>query len=354
MRDGFSTSACAAAAACAAIHGLNRGVAPAEVAIRLPKKDNVCFVVSFMERSEGAYTCGVIKDSGDDPDVTNGIEIRVSATRGLSMETRIFGGEGVGVVTLPGLPVEVSEPAINPGSRKLISEAVAAYCALHELPGTYDLTITVPEGEAIARETMNPKLGIEGGISILGTDGIVHAYSIPAYRASIAVSLKFALENGFSSVALVTGKRSEDYIVRDFPTTYAINVGDELAFPLAQLHRYPFTEVILGGMIGKMAKVAQGRFSTHVDQGGVDFGLLAEIASAKGASSAALQAIHFAVTGHQVQKLLAPEQIFIEPEIAFRAATQVSGSLNGLKTVEVRIYSLAGELLGNARLEKEA
>ncbi len=136
---------------------------------------------------------------------------------------------------------------------------------------------------------MNPKLGIKGGISILGTDGIVRPYSIPAFRASIYYEMKLANENGYSTIGLATGKRSASYLKKSLPPgkkVYLIDAGDELGYPLAQFARFHFSGVILAGMIGKLTKVAQGRFQTHVDQGGVDFEFLSELASKKCAPSA--------------------------------------------------------------------
>ncbi len=353
MRSGFSTSACAAAAACAAIRGLTSGTEVESVEINLPLRGRFRFDISFFEKKPDQCTCGVIKDAGDDPDVTHGIEIRVTAVWNQVMENRLFGGTGVGIVTLPGLPVEVGQPAINPGPRRLIHQVLADYFKANKISGTFDLTISVPDGERIAQETMNPQLGILHGISILGTDGIVHPYSIPAYRASIGINLNFAIENGYHEVGLVTGTRSEAYLKRDFPNCFVINVGDNIEFPLSRVSRTPLKKVIIGGMIGKMAKLAQGRFNTHVDQGRIDFEFLASLAADQGASPAAVERIRTAVTAHQVQKILLPEGVAIETILAQHAAHQTSIRLKGSKTVQICIYTLDGKLLGSALSEEK-
>ena len=354
MHDGFSTSACAAAAACAAIQTISSKTRAASVSIRLLQKGPFSFPVCSVEQSGNVCRCGVIKDSGDDPDVTNGLEIQVSAEANPGGGIRIFGGEGVGVVSEPGLQVPVGEPAINPGSRRLIHRTVSEFCEAQHLPGDWDLTISVPKGVETALQTMNPQLGILGGISILGTDGIVHPYSISAWRASIGISLHYARENEYQTIAIVTGKRTEEAVRRDFPRAFVLNVGDDLEFPLSRLNSYPFDTIILGGMIEKLAKTAQGRFHTHVDYGGVDFDFLAGLASSAGASPSTVARLRSAVTAHQVQNLLAEEGLRIEQEICNLTAVQLAARLGGKVNVQVILNALDGRQLGNTRIEAEA
>ncbi len=334
MKTGFATSACAAAAAVAAVSALERKYfADSEVTILLPSGVTAVFQIRTLEQTVDEVLCGVIKDAGDDPDVTNGIEIQASVRRNSLPENRIFGGTGVGIVTLPGLPVAVGKPAINPGSQKLIHTVLNRFLRESGIRPGFDLTIIVPEGEAVAQRTMNPKLGIQGGISILGTDGIVHPYSVPAFRASIYTEMKVAAENGYTGIAAATGKRSE--------------------FPLNQLHRFRFSKVILSGMIGKMTKVAQGRFHTHVEQGRVDFSFLSELARAKGIPADLCQAILSANTARQVQGWLSKIDVRLEPEIARLAAVETRKKVGPQYTVAVAIFSLEGELLGFSEIGGE-
>lgn len=353
LRIGFSTSACAAAAASGALIALETGQAISAVRIDLLTKRDILFQLCRCEMSDEAVLCGVIKDSGDDPDVTNGLEIQALVRRTESAGIKLLGGKGVGIVTLPGLPVEVGNPAINPGPRRLILRAVQQ--TLQSLQAKsqngYEITIIVPEGEQIALQTMNPKLGIVGGISILGTDGLVHPYSAPAFRASLYYELKVARGKGCSRVAFGTGKRSVDYLQGMFSKVdniEFISVGDELGFPIDQAVKMGFQEIYLGGMIGKLSKLAQGRFQTHVKDGEVDFEFLATLAEKLGASSKASEAIRIARTSRAVQNLLKNEGVFLETELARMACLEVFKRCKQSVSVKLCIYSLEGQLLGYA------
>ncbi len=353
MRSGFSTSACAAAAASAGIRSLLTGKTMTEVTVNLPAKRGVRFALVRCERQGDGVLCSVIKDAGDDPDVTNGLEIQALVENAPSPGLILMGGRGVGVVTLPGLPVEVGEPAINPGPRRLIRKVVQE--TLDDLGAAADLglrvTVIVPEGERVARQTMNPRLGIVGGISILGTDGLVRPYSASAFRASIHVEMNVAREAGYTTIGLATGKRSTAYLtaaLNDERGLGVVDVGDELSYPLQQAVKLDFQQVVFGGMIGKFSKLAQGRFQTHVQEGEVNFGLLAEVAASEGAPAELCARILTARTAHQVQGWLKEFGIRLEPELALRSAQKAAQSAGGKVTVRVLIFSLDGELLGEA------
>lgn len=345
LRKGFSTSACAAAAACAAIHECSTGKVTDHVEIMLYSHGPFRFDCIRHEPEPGSACYGVIKDAGDDPDVTNGLEVRVCVCQNRLGYFRIYGSSGVGIITRPGLPVPIGEPAINPGSRRLIESVLLQFCSKEGLSGGFDLTISVPEAESIAQKTMNPKLGIEGGISILGTDGFVHPYSAPAWRFSLIRSLDYAQANGWQRIGLATGKRSSLYLETICSDAFVVDTGDELAYPLEQMQRYSFKRFILGGMIGKFSKTAQGRFQTHVDQGGIDFPFLAELASEQGADKNLTEFVRNAVTAHQVQNRLAEVGIHLESELARRTAKAVFSKYN--IQMEIYIFSLKGEVLGH-------
>jgi len=353
VRNGFSTSACAAAAASAAIQTLLTGRTMDEVIIDLPAMRGAHFAIVRCERQDQGVLCGVIKDAGDDPDVTNGLEIQslveYSAEPGLTLS----GGVGVGVATLPGLPVEVGEPAINPGSRRLIRKVIQETLKALEAEADIGLRVTVhvPEGERIAQQTMNPKLGVLGGISILGTDGLVRPYSLPTFRTSIYYEMKVAHEAGYTTIGLATGKRSAAYLreyMQDEQGLGVMDVGDELAFPIKKVQKFGFEKVILGGMIGKFSKLAQGRFQTHVQEGEVDFEFLSEVAALLGAPREMCERILTARTAHQVQGWLAKAGIRLEPELARRVAKKAALELGEGIASQAVIFSLDGDLLGEA------
>lgn len=353
MRTGFTTSACAAAASAAAIHSLLTRQPITQVTINLPARRDVTFKIARCEQYDNAVLCGVIKDAGDDPDVTNGLEIQALVERAAEPGVVLLGGRGVGVVTLPGLPVPVGEPAINPGPRRLIRQVIQETLqALNADPNLgWRITIQVPDGERVAAQTLNPKLGIVGGISILGTDGIVRPYSAPAYRASIYYEMNVARQAGYTQIGLATGKRSAAYVrqyLNDHTGLGVVDVGDEIKYPLDKALQLGFQHILLGGMIGKLSKVAQGRLHTHVREGEVDFDFLAELAAALNAPSETLAKIRTARTAHQVQNWLHAIGIALEPEIARRAAEHVAMATERKVRIRVLLFSLDGKLLGNA------
>lgn len=356
MRSGFSTSACAAAAAAAALRALVSGQPVQQIVIDLPARRQTAFAIARCQIKQEGVCCGVIKDAGDDPDVTHGLEIQAVVRWSEESGTHLFGGKGVGIVTLPGLPVNVGEPAINPGPRKLILRVIEQERMRLNIPAERGLSITiqVPEGEVVAQQTMNPKLGIVGGISILGTDGLVRPYSAPAFRASLYYELRVARQNRLTTVALATGKRSAAYLKEQIGFQQelgVIEVGDDLGYPIDQAVKMGFEKIIIGGMIGKLSKLAQGRFQTHVNEGEVDFDFLAKIAGQQGAQPLLCERIRTARTAHQVQKWLSEKGICIESELAERAAEQVSRRIHRQKAVAVYLFSLKGDLLGYAQKE---
>lgn len=353
MRTGFSTSACAAAASAAALRALISGETVTEIVIDLPARRRVPFQIRRCEFLGDGVRCGVVKDSGDDPDVTNGIEIQSIVRRSQNNTIEIRGGSGVGVVTLPGLPVAVGEAAINPGPRRLILQALRAELVRLGVDegGGFIATICVPDGERVALETMNPKLGVVGGISILGTDGLVHPYSLPAYRMSIFYELRVAKENGCRTIGLATGKRSANYLKKALNETNdlaIVNVGDEIGFPIDRAIRLNFDGIEIGGMIGKLSKLAQGRFQTHVQEGEVDFDFLSDLARRAGAPNDACEKIRTCRTARAVQNLLQAHDICIEPLMADLAVGHVWNRCGGKINAGVWLFGLNGELLAVA------
>lgn len=353
LRHGYTTGACATAAAAAATRTLVGERAVRQVTIDLPGERGVTFQMTRCERSAGRVTCGTIKDAGDDPDVTDGAEIQATVEWADEPGVTLLGGEGVGVVTKPGLPVEIGQPAINPVPLRLITEAVTAeadeYLSDSGREAGLKVTITVPGGEAIAQETLNPRLGIVGGISILGTTGIVKPFSRAAYRASIYFELNVAAEDGLRHAVLTTGSRSEEYAMAhhaDWPALGFVQVGDHMGYALRKARRLGFPMVVVVGMVGKLSKLAQGRMQTHVSEGGVDFDFLTELVEQLGVDEPLLARIGQANTARHVQMLLREAGVAgLEERLAQLAAERACAWVDGAFDVEVLLFDIGGDLL---------
>ena len=356
LRHGYTTSACAAACAVAGMQALVSGEPIEQVTIDLPGKTSVIFTIARCEFHPDGVLCGTIKDSGDDPDVTHGAEIQSFVSWQDKSGISIVGGIGVGVATKPGLPVAVGEPAINPGPRRLIHRIVESFGAEILAERGIRIEIRVPEGEKLAQRTLNPRLGIVGGISILGANGVLKPYSNSAYRASIYTELKVARSNEVTRVVLTTGKRSEEYAMAlfpDLPELAFIQVGDHMDYALKQCRRLGIESVIVSGMIGKLSKLAQGRMQTHVSQGEVDFEFLENLAQKLGAAEDLAAKIRGANTAHHVQNMLNRAQISgLEDLVVTMAAEACLAYTPGVRDVEILLFTIRGELLARKRLEQ--
>jgi cobalt-precorrin-5B (C1)-methyltransferase len=297
LRRGWTTGACATAATKAALMRLWGGAFPREVGITLPKGETPVFPLALAEVGEGWARVGITKDAGDDPDVTHGALIVVTVRP--SQGGIIFvAGEGVGTVTKPGLPIGVGEPAINPVPREMMSGVV------HELAAQFDqqpdivIEVSVPGGQEIALKTWNPRLGIEGGLSILGTTGVVRPFSCAAWIASIHRGIDVARAAGLTHVAGCTGATSEKTVqaLYGLPDHAMLDMGDFAGGMLKYLVRHPLKRVTIGGGIGKITKLAQGAVDLHSGRSQVDFAQLAAIAGDErvAAANTALEAYQIA------------------------------------------------------------
>jgi cobalt-precorrin-5B (C1)-methyltransferase len=270
LRSGYTTGACAAAAAKAgAALLLGRG-AEGRVAITLPGGQEAAFRLKEASLGDGTAYASVIKDAGDDPDITHGAEIGARVERiheGRALVIR--GGQGVGLVTRPGLPVAVGEPAINPVPRRMIREAVQDVLGGATGAEALKVTIIVPEGERLAEKTLNRRLGIVGGISILGTTGIVTPMSTAAWRATITSSMDVARAMGLSEAVLSAGRTSERAHMKAYalPEASYVLMGDYVEFSLREAARHRFERVSLVAQWAKMLKTAMGTPDTHVRAG---------------------------------------------------------------------------------------
>ncbi len=360
LRFGFTTSACASAAAAAAVKALITKTNIEEISIDLPSVKNVSFTIHRCEIGERQALCSVIKDSGDDPvDVTHGIEIQALASWQDTMGIELKGGQGVGKVTLPGLAVPVGEAAINPLPRTIIINSVRAVLASYGdiVKKGVCITIQVPEGEKIASKTMNPELGIIGGISILGTDGIQRPFSQPSFRASIYYGLKVARMKGCNEVGISTGRRSITALKKQIQLSdsiYFIEVGDEIGYALSQAARLGYKKAYIGIMPGKLSKLAQGRMQTHVNFGKVDFEFLSEVAESIGISQTIANDILKAKTVHYVlSKLPYKEKDMLLQKLTANALGFCKKAALNRMEIKIFVFSIKGDCYLSSYSEEE-
>ncbi|MGF1501363.1 MAG: cobalt-precorrin-5B (C(1))-methyltransferase [Paracoccaceae bacterium] len=285
LRTGFTTGACATAAAAAAYHALLTGHFPDPVEIVLPRGQRVAFALARRTLGRACAAAGVIKDAGDDPDVTHGVEVIATLSAGPAGTGVTFrAGPGVGTVTKPGLPIAPGEPAINPVPRRMIAEAISGLAAAHRAPPDIAVEIAIPGGAEIARRTWNPRLGIEGGLSILGTTGIVRPFSCAAWIASIHRGIDVARANGAPHAVGATGATSEATAQARYglPDWAMLDMGDFAGGLLKYLARHPIPRLTIAGGIGKLTKLAQGALDLHSRRSQVDFTVLARLAETRG------------------------------------------------------------------------
>lgn len=277
LRRGWTTGACATAATKAALLRLWGGEWVSTVQITLPRGETPTFTVESYSEGDGWTEVGIIKDAGDDPDVTHGALIlaRVEASSGGVI---FAAGEGVGTVTKPGLPIAVGEPAINPVPRAMMDEVVAELASEFGKTPDIKITISVRDGGALAAKTWNPRLGIVGGLSILGTTGIVRPFSCAAWIASIHRGVDVARASGLTHVAGCTGATSEKVVQEIYGLTdhAMLDMGDFAGGMLKYLRKNPVARVTIGGGIAKLAKLAQGAIDLHSSRSQVDFVALAK------------------------------------------------------------------------------
>ncbi len=276
LRRGWTTGACATAAVKAALMQLWGGAFPRDVQITLPKGETPVFPLAHHAAGDGWAEVGITKDAGDDPDVTHGALV-IAKVKAAPQGIVFKAGEGVGHVTKPGLPIAVGEPAVNPVPRAMMEAVVAEMAAQFGQPAAVEITIRIPGGAELALKTWNPRLGIEGGLSILGTTGIVRPFSCAAWIASIHRGIDVARADGLSHVAGCTGATSERVVqgLYDLPDHAMLDMGDFAGGLLKYLAKHPVGRITIGGGIGKMTKLAQGAVDLHSGRSQVDFEALA-------------------------------------------------------------------------------
>ncbi len=303
LRTGWTTGTCSSAAAKAATQLLATGVAPADVEVALPSGQRVSFAVERCESlPDGSCRAAVVKDAGDDPDVTHGAHLTATVRWGAGSGLELAGGEGVGVVTRPGLGLEVGGPAINPVPRAMITQAV------REVVGDrgVKVTISVPDGEKLARKTTNRRLGIIGGISILGTTGIVRPFSTASWRASVMQAIQVMAAQGESTLVLCTGGRTEKGAMALLPAldeVCFVEVGDFTGAALRTAVERGLSEVVFVGMVGKLSKLAAGVLMTHYTRSKVDTSLLGRLTRQAGGADALVSQVDEANTARHAYEL---------------------------------------------------
>ncbi len=278
LRRGWTTGACATAATRAAWQALLSGTFPDPVRITLPRGETPDFPLAEKRLDGETATAGVVKDAGDDPDVTHGALILATVRRGAAGSGIVFrAGEGVGTVTKPGLPVPVGAAAINPAPRAMIEAVIFEVAAAYGATADAIVTIAVPGGDSIAERTWNPRLGIIGGLSILGTTGIVIPYSCSAWIRSIHSGIDVARAMGLTHIAGATGKTSEAAVAAHYGLSESalIDMGDFVGGMLKYLRDHPVPRVTIAGGFAKMVKLAQGHADLHSSRSQVDFAKLA-------------------------------------------------------------------------------
>ncbi len=354
-RTGFTTGACAAAAARGATVALIQQHLQSQIESTLPNRQQVHFDLVGCELSGNHSHAEVIKDAGDDPDVTDRARIcaDVALIEGKPGVVLIDGGEGVGRVTLPGIGLEVGGPAINPVPRQNIEANVRAVASqLLERHGL-QVTISVAGGAEIAKRTLNSRLGIVDGISILGTTGIVHPWSTKAFRASVEQGIDVAQHRGIDTVVLTTGGRTEKFAMAqlsELPEGAFVQMGDFLRPALDRVVARKIPHVVIGGMVGKLTKMAQGETITHAGRNPVNMELVAEIAAAAGAPAVVVERIRQGITARYAGEQMAELGLSsaFHTTLAQRVVERLGQDFDHAFSIKVLVCDFEGQWLAEA------
>lgn len=358
LRSGYTTGACATAATQGALLALIQQQPIHEVSTHLPMGQGVTFVLHTCTYTPEEGRSSVIKDAGDDPDVTHQAEICARVCWHTEPGVHFVRGVGVGLVTKKGLPVPPGEPAINPVPRRMLTEAVEAILAQARLTARgVTVEISVPHGEELARKTLNPRLGIVGGISILGTTGIVVPYSTAAWEASVIQNIDVAIAQGCEHVIFIVGGRGERFAQRLFqlPDIAFVQIGDFFGQALRHAKAAGARHVTLASMIGKLAKFAAGHELVHSQHSAQDFPFLAALASQTGASDPLLAQLRDANTAQEASELMLAANLPGFHDLVCEAAwTYATSLMQGAYKLDIVLLGKAGEVLGHAQQPERA
>ena len=347
LRRGWTTGACATAATRAAYTALLTGEFPDPVAIELPKGRRPSFALATEELGDGFARAGIVKDAGDDPDVTHLALVHSTVREGAPGSGVEFrAGQGVGTVTRPGLPIAVGEPAINPAPRRMMRETVADVAAARGAAGDVIVEIGVRDGERLAEKTWNPRLGIVGGLSILGTTGVVIPYSCSAWIHSIHRGVDVARAMGLDHVAGCTGRTSEEAVQRlhGLPVEAMLDMGDFAGGLLKYVRRHPVPRLTIGGGFAKISKLADGHLDLHSARSQVDLDGLAARAAGCGAETALEERIRSANTAGEALALAEAAGVPLARAVADAARDEALGAVRGKAAIEVVIVDRAGRV----------
>jgi cobalt-precorrin-5B (C1)-methyltransferase len=350
LRRGWTTGACATAAAKAAYLGWQTGEFVEPVEIALPGGARPAFSLALTESFEGGARAGVVKDAGDDPDVTHGALLIASVRDGAPGSGVTFrAGEGVGTVTRAGLPLPPGEPAINPVPRQMIRDNLREAASHIGGPMDIEVEISIPGGEAIAQKTLNPRLGILGGLSILGTTGVVVPYSCSAWIHSIYRGIDVARAGGLDHVAGATGSTSEKAVqaLYNLPEHALIDMGDFAGGMLKYLRRNPVLKVTIAGGFAKMTKLGQGLLDLHSRSGAVDLDWLSLRLAEAGAEASFVTTARSANTALEVMEIARSLGLPLGDVVAQHAWKTAAKALHGSGiALEIIVFDRSGHLVG--------
>ena len=353
LRRGWTTGACAAAATKAAYQAMITGIFLDTVSITLPKGEQPVFQLFKKEIGPDFTAASIIKDAGDDPDVTDRAEIKVKVMRGVKGSGVVFkAGPGVGTVTKAGLKLEIGEPAINPVPQQLMRNVVTEIADKFNDYGDLVITVSVPGGKELAKKTWNPRLGILGGISILGTTGIVIPYSCSAWIHSIHRGIDVARANFLPHVAGCTGSTSEKAVkqIYNLPDIAMLDMGDFVGGLLKYFRKHPLPKLTIGGGFGKLTKLAQGQLDLHSRRSQVDFIQLAEQLKYLGATSELCRQAKEANTANEVLRLAQNESLSVADSIAEKARLVVNKTLGNTETeLNILVIDNQGKIAGESK-----
>lgn len=353
LRTGYTTGACATAATRAALLTLLDTQPPTFVTITLPIGEIVTFAVHRCEQHvDGSVTASVIKDAGDDPDITHGAELCSTVSWCATPGIRLDGGVGVGRVTKPGLGLEVGSAAINAVPRAMIEQVVQQLLTERNEQRGVQVIISIPDGLERSYKTLNARLGVLGGLSILGTTGIVRPYSTAAYKASISKAIDVAIACGSQEhIVLTTGSRSEKFARRYIVLAEEayVQMGEFTGYALRDCAAKGVHAMTLVGMVGKLSKIGDGRMQTHVAGAEVDVEGLAAVARSCGASEEVVEQVRHANTARHFQELMVEHELRGVFDVICERARQVSLTyIQQRAKVDVLMCDFDGSILGYA------
>ena len=354
LKYGWTTGACATAAAKAAYMALVDGQFPDSVEITLPKGQKPVFALERVELGNGVAMAAIVKDAGDDPDVTHGALIECQLRILSKGDGLIFkAGEGVGMVTREGLPLAVGEPAINPAPRKMIIDNIEAVRSAGEGPLDLEITISVEDGASLAKKTWNERLGIIGGLSILGTTGIVVPYSCSAWIHSIHRGIDVAKAAGLTHVIGSTGSTSEKAAMEryDLPLIAFLDMGDFVGGLIKYLRNHQVPRLTIAGGFGKLSKLAAGHLDLHSKRSQVDPVFLAGLARQAGANEKLIAEIEAARSAGAILQIAQENDLALGNAVAVAARSEAAKIAEGNFDVEIILYDRFGKEVGRAGFE---